>query len=185
MDAFVVPKRELMGNGMDVVTVARKEYRVGITPLDVNLAPGEYAVTVKCKPTDFREDGEAFAIQELKSDGSGFELVGKAYYVTVVTGHKYLVSALFWPKSQSLEAFARTLPKDQLVPRIQMEALQRDFKSHAVPEQDWANLLLMFRTMGKAAWHGKDKSECLFVQCTELEPKTVVATYPVDDKAGH
>ena len=178
-EIYIVPQSAL-GQSWDVLKLTGKQYVVGKTPLGIDLAPGEYSVTIKCEPMYFQEDGETSYIVELHEGGA--YLVGKTYRVSVQEGHTVSVSALFWPIGQPLRTFIDTIPAAKRTFTFpDGPSLNEILKEHDVQESVWEPLSLMFHKTGKVVWHnslGASGNRCLFVYLRELQPEkllTVIA----------
>jgi len=173
VEVFVTPKEKLTGSGIDVIYLTSKDYLAGRTPLEIELEPGEYRVTVNNPddPIDFRPDNEASVIQTLTENG--LEWTGKSYAVTKRAEHAAIVSAPFWPAGQSLEEFVASLPDEILFDIPDAAEFERILRDHDVPEGDWESLAAMLQRTGKAVWHGQDRADDVVVYLAELDSLAV------------
>jgi hypothetical protein len=169
---YVVPKGLAQGPG-GVMYLTSEDYYVGKTPLQVKLDPGEYKVVVQLEdPFDFRNDGEESQVRTLGEvvgqNAAGEDVYGviptaKVYAVDKQPGRPVIVTALFWPVDQSLNAFVDTLPQDTLFEVKDTQRVEAAFKEHMVPPEDREFLLLMLRQTGKAIWHAPDAKDHLYI----------------------
>lgn len=164
-ETYVVPKKAAEGM-MGTAMLTSDEHFVGYTPVETELGPGEYCVTVKHEPARFRPDGEDDIIFQLTNvedqENLGVIPIAKVYTITKSADHQAIVTALLWPEEQSLAEFVETLPDDELF-TISEEDFEAMLQTHKVPKEDWEHLLTMLRRTGKAAWHGEDLSDYLFI----------------------
>ncbi len=164
-ETYVVPKKVAEGM-LSTVALTSDEYFVGYTPVETELEPGEYRVTIKHEPAHFRRDGEDDIIFQLVNvedqENLGVTPIAKVYAITKSADHQAIVTALLWPEGQSLAEFVETLPDDELF-TISEEDFEAMLQTHKVPKEDWEHLLTMLRRTGKAAWHGEDPSDYLFI----------------------
>src|SRR5690606_36078015 len=119
-------------------------------------------------PFEFWEDGETnimfvLGLDEDDQTVSTLTPAGKSYTVTKDAGLQTIVTALFWPKDQSLEDFVATLPDEHLFEIGDEAFYQGKFQDHQIPPEDWPALLLMLRRTGKLIWYSPDASEHLFI----------------------
>jgi len=171
-EAYVVPKKVAEGMLGGSVILTSDEYFVGYTPAETELEPGVYYVTVEHEPAHFRDDGEdevIFQIIDKEDQERTITQIAKVYIITKSDDHQTIVTALLWPEDQSLAEFVETLPDDELftISNITDEDFEVMLQTHKVPEEDWENLLTMFRRTGKAAWHGEDLLDYFFIYCEE------------------
>jgi len=146
LPVFVVPA-DLANGAMGDIYVTSPNYLRGNTPLEIPVEPGEYRVTITHydQPADFREDGEVSIMYVLGigDDGQTVSAVtpgGKSYAVTKNAGQPAIVTALFWPKDQSLRDFVASLPQEELFDIGDEQFYVRKFQDNGIPHEDWPDL---------------------------------------------
>jgi hypothetical protein len=175
-EVFVVPKA-VVEDIMGVTKLTDSKYRVGQTPVSVDVAPGDYYVTVKHAPGDFLNDGADQVTQQLGQDAAGqatFTEVAREYKVTKDQNRPAIVTSLLRSKEQSLADFAAGLPKEELFRVPDVQGLADIFEQHNVPQEDWPALRSLLAGTGKAAWHGAQKTQYLYMYIRQLAPAELV-----------
>jgi WD40 repeat protein len=172
---FVVPKAVVEGF-MGEVKLTSSDYFVGNTPLEVDLQPGDYYVTVQLiEPFDFRQDTETARLDVLMPQG----LVpsAKVYTLEKRADHAAIVTALFWPSGQTLAEFVDTLPDQERFDLINEQSFETVFDELGIPPEDWGPLKTMLRRTGKANWFSLDGTGHAYVYFAEPD---LIASGPVD-----
>ena len=180
MAVYAVP-RSVAASEIGEIKLNDKQYRVGTTPIEINLEPGDYEINV-APPAAMKDpplpDGQEDNIFVL--DGAELSFKSRIYGTTIVTGHQQLVTSLLRTGEEPLSAYVKSLPGGDLFPRGDETAATRIFADHQVPQQDWPDLLAMLRKTGKAVWPAAKGSPPLVVTYGELQPTLtlVVASEP-------
>ncbi len=161
------------------------DYLVGTTPLEIELEPDDYWVTVSKMddPIDFRADGETNTIVRayVSEQGqiTGTITAAKSYLITIMPGHQTIVTALFWPKDQTLADFVATLPEETLFPVIDTQFLAETFAVHGIPTEAQPLLQSMLSRTGKLAWYSPDGTQHLYIYFSEPDQVLVDPHIPI------
>jgi WD40 repeat protein len=171
LNAYVVPKDVAEGM-LGTVKMTAEEYFVGRTPVELDLEPGEYRVTVELDESfKFRRDGEVNILYVL-TDAGEMAPIAKIYALDKRPDQQAYITALFWPEEMSLAEFVSSLPEEQLFPVVDEAGFLERFADYGIPSQDWPLLLAMLSQTGKVIWYSPDSSQYVFIYFTS--PDTIV-----------
>jgi WD40 repeat protein len=177
LKAYVVPKNVAEGM-LGTVELTAEEYFVGRTPVELDLEPGEYRVTVELDESiNFRQDGEVSVLYVLTDVGE-MAPIAKIYALDKLPDKQAYITALFWPEEMPLAEFVTSLPKEQLFPLVDEAFFVESFADYGIPSQDSPFLLAMLSQTGKAIWYSSDSSRHVFVYFTAPDSISMVPPPP-------
>jgi hypothetical protein len=172
LNAYVVPKDVAEGM-LGTVKMTAEEYFVGQTPVEVDLEPGEYRVTVELDESfKFRQDSEVSILYVLAGAGE-MAPIAKIYALDKRSDEKAYITALFWPEEMALAEYVTSLPEEQLFPLNDETFFRESFAAYGIPDQDWPFLLAMLSQTGKAVWYSPDSAQRVLLYFTA--PGNIVA----------
>ena len=191
----MVPADEAIGSS-GVSSTTHPDYLVGNTPLEIELEPDEYWVTVlkMDDPIDFRADGEDDTVFRVYLDAqgqmTGAVTAGKSYLITKTVGRQVMVTALFWPKDQPLTDFVASLPEENVLGftdegSVWEKLLTDILQTHSIPPEDQPYLVQMLNKTGKLVWYSPDSSRHLYVYFNEPTQVVVDPNVPLPAESAH
>jgi len=183
LSTYLIPQSKLDAIRDPLFEYTSDEYLVGQTPLELTLAPGEYAVSVAAEPPGYyRDDGESGQIIQVsleEDDQVAYRISAKVYAIEKQAGHQMLVTALFWPEDQSLVEFVDALPGPDEFEHLTLETLQPILKQYGVPPKEWSLLQTMLGKTGKAVWYGDTPEQTLVITWSETAPEWKLDIGPI------
>ena len=168
LKVYITPLNSLLGP-YDKTKWISEKYFVGETPVEIPLKEEGYRVAIQnAEPVNVYNDGES--TKDRRWTGSTFIDEIKYYHFFKHRSRKNILVTFFWPKTMSTRDFLKALPKRDFVviDDGHRSSFKKVFKKHKVPQKEWKSLISMFRKTGKLVWHGKNKSEYLYVAVSEL-----------------
>jgi len=147
---YVAPQGSLEA-GYPGPPIPDESYFIGTTPLEIEMAPGEYDVAVKIETAEDREfaaDGAAVTLT-VRDGAENIIERGRIYEIVKEPDEQETVIALFQVADEPYSALLDTMPAGEWLFDFKDEVLTRELTKQGVPEAEIPTVLEILHRGGK------------------------------------